>query len=120
MNSYAEIHPVYRNQQEEMQSVHNGARKPVSEFLFEGEPIVINLNTILQIRDESLPDGSAKLNRLVISLTDHNEDIIIRKEEADNIKKQLIRDGGDATAKELGTLNVVLRDLWSLLRARLH
>lgn len=38
----------------------------------------------------------------------------------ERIRKELLKDGGDGLAGEVGALTAAVRDLWQLLRARMR
>lgn len=74
---------------------------------------VYNTDTI-----DYLKPGLVKLKE-GISLASNGSLISIDQEEHDRIEKELLN-GKDGLEKEIGYLTTAVRDLWNLLRARLH
>ncbi len=79
---------------------------------------VINTGCISQIV-KLKTDGTIQLSRIQMS-DDYHDDIIIPQKEADEITKKLLVGNDESLAKEIHTLSVAVRELWNLLRARLH
>lgn len=115
---YIEIHPFFHNSLAESNAQLQNQKKPSSEFYEQTDPIVIRLDTIKQIRQEIPFDRSCVFTRLVVS-DDYHNDIIISTQEGETIKKKLLQHGNEL-AKEVNMLTTAVRDLWTLLRNRLH
>lgn len=84
-------------------------------------PRLLRLDTILQATPMQT-DGTIELVRLVVS-DDHADDILIAKEEYEEIRKTLLAASapeGKSNDSELSRLTSAIRDLTLLLRARLH
>ena len=98
-----------------------GLDKPAADFYKPVDKVTLRLDTIREVRTDGATDagGGKPFSRLVVS-NDHHEDIIVTKAEADAIDKLLLNDGGSQLAKEVEHLTAAVRDLWQLLRARLH
>ena len=79
---------------------------------------VINTECIRQVI-KMKTDGTVQLSRIKMS-DDYHDDIIIPQNEADQITKKLLAGNDNDLAKEVHTLSVAVRELWNLLRARLH
>lgn len=117
---YKEIHPLYRDNAGEMNSIGSGERRPVADFYNEKPPVVIDISTIRMMRREHVPDGSLNLVRLSVS-PDNADDLVIREAEALEIRDALLKpERRDETADSIRALTSAIRDLWNLLRARLH
>ena len=55
-----------------------------------------------------------------LNLTEsHQDDVIVMQGDAERIRKELLKDG-DGLAGEVRALTAAVRDLWNLLRVRLH
>ena len=122
---YKEIHPYYRDSATESSDVMTGTMRNPADYYKAGEPVVLRLDTIRQIRRQRDYDPATKsdrhcgFSRFVVS-DDYLQDIIIKTEEADEITKALTKDSGGNLAKEVSCLTAAVRDLWNLLRARMH
>ena len=122
---YKEIHPYYRDSAMESSDVMTGAVRNPTDYYKPGDPVVLRLDTIRQIRRQRDYDPAIKndrhcgFSRLVVS-DDYLQDIIVRTEEADEITKALVKDSSGNLAKEVSSLTTAVRDLWNLLRARMH
>lgn len=117
---YKEIHPFFFDAMEQMAVLRNDTNHPVVEFYKPRPSIVLRLDTIRQIREEHVPDGSGSFARIVVS-DDYHDDIIVRSEEAEQIKTALLKqESKNETAQELHALTGAVRSLWELLRARLR
>ena len=117
---YKEIHPLYRDNTKEMSSIRNGDERPVADFYIEKPPILLDIHIIRMMREECVPDGSAKLYRISVS-KDSYDDIVIREEEALQIRAVLLKHGsGNPLVNAIEALTSAIRDLWNLLRARMR
>lgn len=88
------------------------------EYYRKAEPFFLDLGTIKQVRPVKLSDGSGEFTRLVVS-NNHTNDIIVSKEEGDEIVRVLLKKD-TSLADEIHSLMTAVRDLWNLLRARMH
>ena len=84
-------------------------------------PRVLNLNIIQTLSETSPDEKIGKMFRISIS-DDYLQDIIIAQDEAEMIKKKLLSNasGTNGLESSLSALTLAIRDLWSLLRARLR
>ena len=77
------------------------------------EPIFLRLDTISQIRSKS-----SEVKRIILST---GQEVNISSEEAEEIKKALLSgQKKDTLSEEVSHLTAAVRDLWNLLRARMH
>lgn len=111
---YLEIHPYYYDH------AKGSTLAPLTsaELYKPALPRVIRLDMIRGICSAGT-DETLSLSRLQVSDA-HEDDILVSAEEAETIKKTLLKDNGDALATEVAHLTVAVRDLWNLLRARMH
>lgn len=117
---YKEIHPYKYDAYGHAHAMKRGEKRPMSEFFTETSPELLRLDTIRRIKEETIPDGSIRLIRLCVS-DDWHEDLIVKPEEAEEIKKLLPKGASqDEIAQELHALTMAIRDLWTLLRARMR
>lgn len=104
---YKEIHPLTPK----LKSNTEGAIEEI-EWEQGQNPILLRLNTIREIRNDD-----SNLERLVI---DNRQDVFVTTDEAEQIKKALLSDKKDSLSTEVSHLTTAIRDLWNLLRARMH
>ena len=117
---YKEIHPYKYDAYGHAHAMKRGEKRPMSEFFTETSPVLLRLDTIRYIKEETIPDGSVRLIRLCVS-DDRHEDLTVKPEEAEEIKMLLLKNNlPDETAQELHALTAAVRDLWTLLKARMH
>lgn len=122
---YKEIHPYYRDSMSESADIMTGAKRNPADYYKPGDPVVLRLDTIRQIRRQRDYDPATEsdrhcgFSRLVVS-DDYLQDIIVQTEEADEITKALVKDSSGNLAKDVSSLTMAIRDLWNLLRARMH
>lgn len=119
---YKEIHPFFYNSALSFSAVTHGQKKEEKDFYMECPARVIDLSTIKQLSPNDAFDGSIELTRLQIS-DDHTEDILVSKEEGEEIKKILLKSndsGKDKLSHEISQLVTTIRNLTELLRFRLH
>ena len=114
------IHPFYYDSSAVSESVRAGEKRAESDFYLPGESELISLDIIRRIRPMQMTSNDVPFKRLVIS-EDHHDDIIVSLTEANEIEKELLKCSSlNSLAKEVNTLTIAIRDLWNLLRARLH
>lgn len=116
---YTEINRINIDQIKRARAAVKGEPAPLSECITVTGTETIRLDIIRRITDENTGDEEPKLSRIIIS-EDHTEDIIVRREEADAIKKTLLTKDGVALYKAVDSLTRTIRDLYNLLRARMH
>ena len=116
---YKEVHPYYVDYGEQYKASRTGEKRPLSDFYKEGDKVTQRLDTIKRVCTEKVPDDSIKLMRLCIG-EDHSEDLVVTPEEGEEINNLLLKMNGSPLAKEIPMLTKAIRDLWELLRARLH
>jgi len=113
---YKEIHPFWFDSS----AFATNRTQQSKEYYKPCEPRIIRLEDIRQIVKESVPDGSIELRRLCVS-DDYHSDIIISEKEAAEIQANLLKPAQDnSLAAEVRILSSVIRNLYDLLRARLH
>lgn len=119
MPKYIEIHPLcYNSAQHFSDSLSCTEGKPASDYYTPCEPHVIRTDLIQQIVPSN-PDKTISLYRIRIN-DNYQDDILVSKEEGDNIKKMLLHEEPDELAKEIGFLTNNIRLLYDLLRARMR
>lgn len=116
---YLEIHTVWYDAAMSFASSQADRKDPISTFYHPGPERVIRLETIRMLTKEPASDGSIVVGRLKVS-DDHLEDILVPEEEADRIKKKLLSGSSASLSAEVQALTAAVRDLWQLLRARMH
>lgn len=121
---YKEIHPFWYDSFKARGPIDPEVteRTPQKEFYKECEPRVIDLSLIRQLQPEQVFDNSISLTRIKVS-DDHLEDILVSREEGEEIKKLLLKNVNSSSGRlpeEVSKLTNVLRLLYELLRARLH
>lgn len=117
--NYKDIHPLRYDGGEHMLDAQRGTILPESSYYKPCGTVLLRLDTIRQICEEHIQDGSISLKRIVVS-DDHHEDLVVSSEEADEIAQTLRKNSADAFAGEIRSLTLAIRDLWTLLRARLR
>lgn len=103
---YKEIHPYY-----------NDTREPDLEKCYKPckQPVLIKLENI----DEIIPTVNDGLKCLVIDKSVDN--YIVNDAEAAEIREILLKKSPESQlAREVSSLTSAVRDLWSLLRTRMH
>ena len=112
-----EIHPFFYDATAEITAHLSGSKPADPEAFFKPmPPKIIRLDLIR----EMCPHGTGSVQRLSVS-DNHQDDIIVSGEEAVEIKKALLSDSSsDGLQKEVRALTAAIRDLWQLLRARMH
>ena len=117
---YKQIQPYLYDGTGHSQAIRAGNDRPMSEYYKPTPPVLLRLDTIRYIKEETIPDGSVRLIRLCVS-DDRHEDLTVKPEEAEEIKMLLLKNNlPDETAQELHALTAAVRDLWTLLKARMH
>lgn len=118
---YIEIHPLFYDTAAAFNTSFNESQKtPDSAFYKQMPPCVIQLDAIRKLSEEKTFDKSLTYFRISIS-DDHHEDILVPADEGEKLKKKLTAPGGqDELTQAIGALNTTLRNLYDLLRARLH
>ncbi len=119
---YKEIHPYFHDSSAAAQNVFvsEEKRRPDKDFWSEAPARTIDLSIIRQLQPETTPDKSLELTRLNVS-DDHCEDIFVSKQEGEAIRELLLRNSVDGgLAREVDILSKTIRNLYELLRARLH
>lgn len=117
---YVEIHPYFHDAIKERQHLFDENKLPRSEFYAPGKPQTIRLDIIRRIIEEHVEDGSIALSRLQIT-DSYQDDILVTTSEAETINKKLLSSWGkNELTDEVRALTAAIRDLWNLLRARLH
>lgn len=111
---YKEIHPYFYDTFSAMNDVHGNVRKSETDYYKPAKPIVLKIEEIKQI----ISNEEESFVRLKVN-DDYQNDIIIPKEEGEEIKKLLLRNSSDELAKEVERLTASIRDMYTLLRARL-
>ena len=117
---YKQIQPYLYDGTEHSQAIRAGNDRPMSEYYKPTPPELLKLDTIRRIKEETIPDRSIRMMRIIVS-DDRYEDLIVKPEEAEEIKMLLLKNNlPDETAQELHALTAAVRDLWTLLKARMH
>ena len=117
---YVEIHPYFHDTTKEHQHLFDENKLPHAEFYAPGKPQTIRLDIIRRITEEHVEDGSIALSRLQIT-DSYQDDILVTTSEAETINKKLLSFGGkNELTDEVKALTAAIRDLWNILRARLH
>lgn len=118
---YIEIHPLFYDSAAAFNTNFNESQKtPDSAYYKQMPPCIIRLDTIRKLSEENTYDKSLKYFRIKIS-DDCHEDILVPADEGEKLKKRLTATGGqDSLTEAIGVLNTTLRNLYDLLRARLH
>ena len=114
---YKEIHPYFFDSVAWNQ-LGFAPDKQSKDFMKEALPRFIKLDIIRQISSS----GHEGYSRISVS-DDYTSDIIVKNEEADEIKAILLKQDkskDDSVAQELSHLTMAIRDLWNLLRARMR
>ena len=114
---YKEIHPYFFDSAAWNQ-LGFAPDKQSKDFMKEASPRFIKLDIIRQISSS----GHEGYSRISVS-DDYTSDIIVKNEEADEIKAILLKQDkskDDSVAQELSHLTMDIRDLWNLLRARMR
>ena len=112
---YLEIHPYYYDFANARSTL---APLTSAELYKPALPRVIRLDIIRGICS-AVTDETLSLARLEVSDA-HEDDILVSAEEAESIKKILLKENGNDLAKEISQLTSAVRDLWNLLKARLR
>jgi len=113
---YKTIQPYYKVISNDSPLKH----KTLKELYVPGKPAFLNLDCIESIYHH-LSDETLTLNSITLSgRPDHDQVIIVSAEEAEEIKKMLVKSSSDALNKSIDNLTHAVRTLWELLRARLH
>lgn len=116
---YKEIHPFYYDSSTAHVKVRTGKNRLTKDYYIPAEPRVLRLDVIRQIIPVAIPDGSVKLHSIQVS-DERLEDIIVSEEEATEIKKTLLKQSREKLPSEVSHLTAAIRDLYTLLRARLR
>lgn len=105
---FIEIHSYYSN----FQPPYEWKQRP---------PMILNLDIIRTLSETTPDEKIGKMFRITIS-DDFLQDIIIAQDEAEMIKKKLLSNasGTNGLESSLSALTLAIRDLWTLLRARLR
>lgn len=111
---YIEVHPVIFDN---ISWINNRQDKQADHYK-DGEPVILRTDTIRKMNRQDSPDKSITLYRIEIS-EDYHEDLLVTIEEGEKIKKTLLKNDA-SLSKEISTLSTVIRNLYELLRARLH
>jgi len=116
---HIEITPYWFDAVTCLNDVPSGNTKVNNDYYKKGEPIVIKLEDIKRLSPSPAGDSTNSLTRLKFS-DDYHDDILVSAEEGQKIKKMLLNMPENDLTKEIRTLNMTLRNLYDLLRARLH
>lgn len=125
---YKEIQPYCPKQdpyttEEFIESLEDSSKLHPAYYAKKGSPIVIRLEDIKRMESAPLLHDGLRMTKICISNVhdEYVEDIIVSAEEGDAIKKMLLEPAQkDALSQEVHYLTTAVRDLWQLLRARLH
>ena len=106
---YKELHPYYRDFNPPYQIL------PATE-------ITLNLSTIKSIRKDTIaPDPEGGFYHFITWTDDYHDNLMISQKEADEVKKTIMRNSPEENLSEsVRQLTTAVRDLWNLLRARMH
>lgn len=113
------IHPYERNRKKEMESTARGENRAIADFYEPRGQIIFNINHVLYLKPEPVADKSIGLSRIVVDLPNLS-DIIITNDEANQMAKLLLKGENGEVAENCSYLVAAIRDLWNLLRARMH
>ena len=116
---HIEITPFWYDSMACRNDVHSGNTKDDIDYYKKGEPIVIKLEDIKRLSPNPVGNGTNSLTRLKFS-DDYHDDILVSAEEGQKIKKMLLNMPENDLSKAIRTLNMTLRNLYDILRARLH
>lgn len=128
---YIEIHPFFYDTFAVRRDMHayledskgtpsnKFAETPQSAYYIPMDSQVIRLDAIRRMYPEAVSDDSVKLTRLAMT-ENPQDDILISAEEAEEIKKKLLKGQDRALENEISHLTAAIRDLWQLLRARMR
>lgn len=115
---YKELHPFYYDPMM-FHSLGTNAELKAKDYFKPAPVILLKLDTIRRIRPNGMSDETLSLYDLVVS-DDFHDNVTVNEIEAEEIKKILVKDTGNSLPKEISFLTAAVRDLWTLLRARLH
>ena len=110
---YKEIHPLFYDTMSERSGELS------VNFIHPMKPTVIRLDTIRQVRQRTLFDGTEGYADLIVS-DDYHDNILVTKAEADEITRDLLKSPGDGLASAVTSLTASVNRLYELLRARMH
>lgn len=117
---FKEIQTIYLDSAAMMNEFNAGMSrtKKDSEYYRKGVSLTLRLDTIKQLRKETSADSSLSYYRLRVS-DDYHDDILVSEEQGEKIKEALLKTK-EPIATELSVLSTAIRNLYELLRARLH